>query len=161
MQRALIPWRLHGCRYRVHEFPQVYFTCLFRFSHHDIELPCSYIPSSLSSTGLVVDLCLWFHQILDEGSMMTGGVFTSLIQGRTFRHSLQYCGSHLGLSLWITGNFPSTRILPNCNLSRYLFHSSPAPSLPPTRQSCSLMLSSPAPSLYCPSVTPVYPVNII
>ena len=59
--------------------------------------PCN--PSSLSSTGLLertqclaVDLCIGFHQLLDEGSLMIGRVVTILIIGDgQFRHPLYYC----------------------------------------------------------------------
>ena len=52
-------------------FLWVCFSCLCRLSC------CSYIPHSLSLIGfwslvwcLVVDLCVWFHQLLDETFMM-------------------------------------------------------------------------------------------
>lgn len=37
---------------KIHEFRQDWFSCLRTFFHHDLDVPCSYIPSFHSSTGL-------------------------------------------------------------------------------------------------------------
>ena len=45
-----------------------------------------------SVQSLAVDLCLCFHQLLDEGSLMTVRVVTNLITvDGQFRHPLHYC----------------------------------------------------------------------
>lgn len=35
--------RLHSCLSRVPEFPRVWFSCICRFLHHNLDFPCSYI----------------------------------------------------------------------------------------------------------------------
>ena len=58
-------------------------------------------------------LCLCFHQLLDEDSMVIFQTFISLTIGQgQFGHPLLYClGSQLGSSLWIPGNFSRARFL--------------------------------------------------
>lgn len=45
---SLVPWRLHSCWSGGHEFSHPCFSCLCRFLHHNLDLPCSYSFSSFS-----------------------------------------------------------------------------------------------------------------
>ena len=59
---------------------------------HVFPPPTLQLDSQRSAWCLVVDFCIWFHQLLDEGSMMIVGVFINLITGEgQFRHPLHYC----------------------------------------------------------------------
>lgn len=41
---------------------------------------------------LIADLCIWFHQLLHEGSWLTVGLLPSVITGEgQFRHPVHYC----------------------------------------------------------------------
>ena len=71
---------------------------LCRFPLSDLVLLAhGFLPPSLqldlqsSAWCLVVDLYIWFHQLLDEDSMMIVEVFTDLITGEgQFRYPLHY-----------------------------------------------------------------------
>ena len=90
IQRAYFsPIRLLSCQSRVNELLLAQVGCLCGFPQHDLD-PFARIIAPLSlqlysqslAQCLAVDLCIYFHQLLDEGSMMTIKVVINCFQGK-------------------------------------------------------------------------------
>lgn len=47
-----VPCKISSCQSRICELPLAWVSCLCGFSSHDLDTPCSYDPSSLSSAKL-------------------------------------------------------------------------------------------------------------
>ena len=82
----LISCRLPCCWSRACELPEAWVISVCGFPHHYLNPFCSYNLFSLSSTGLLedpqclaVDLCICFHQLLNEDFMMIISIVTTLI----------------------------------------------------------------------------------
>lgn len=96
-------------------------------------------------------LCTCFHQLLENGSLMTIRVVTNLVTGEgqpVQEPSPPFLGVLAGSSLWIPGHFPGTSFLPNPKMpaSIHLFHYSPTLSCPQHPQpgsSCSHLSTNP------------------
>lgn len=58
------PWRLYNCLSRVLEHLGVWFSCFCRFFLHGLDLPCSYMSSSLSLFGLPHLILVLVHKSL-------------------------------------------------------------------------------------------------
>lgn len=116
----------------------IHFSTLILISLAHIFPPPLLLLDSWSSVWyLVVDLCIWFHQLLDGGSVMIVGVFNNLI---TIQAPFPLLLGVLAEFIFVDSeNFPGTRFLanPNCppNQSRHLFNfftpqSHPQPAQP-------------------------------
>lgn len=146
---------LTPCQSGVSDLQLAQVSSFCEYPHHGLNLFAYIIaPPSLrldfgsSAQCPAVNLWICFHQLPDEGSMMTIKVVINPITGEgQFRHPFCYClGSQLGSSLWIPGNFSSARFLaspimaPSIKISLSLLSLF---ALPLSQSSCSLMLSSP------------------
>ena len=126
---SLVPWRLHSCGSGVLKFSQAWFSCLCRFLHHDLDLPSSYITFSISldfrssAWCLIVDLCISFHQLLDESFMMIVGVFTKLITGKGPKDAQSYYKDTFS-TMFIEALFimPRTWKQPRCSWTKDMVH---------------------------------------
>ena len=83
------------CQSRVHELSQAQVSFLCGFPHHDLNPFAHIIPPLLLLDFksvlqcLAMDLCIRFHQLLDEGSVMTIRMVTNLITAEgQFRYPL-------------------------------------------------------------------------
>ena len=110
------------------EFPLAQVDCFSGCPLHDLDLFVHtlqlYFGSSVQCSN--VGPFLYFHQLLDEGSMVILKIFISLTIGQgQFRPPLLYClASYLGSSLRIPGNFSRIRFLASSIMApsiKYLF----------------------------------------
>ena len=74
--------RFPRCQFRLIELPLAQVSCFCGYPHYGVDVFAHIItPSSLqldsgnSAQCLAVDVCICFHQLLDEGFMMTARVF--------------------------------------------------------------------------------------
>lgn len=138
------------------------FRYLCGFHHHNLENILHHLQWTFRACCLAMNLCIFFHQLLYEESMMMVRAFTNLITRKgQYRHNLHYCSEFSWwTSLQITGYFTSTEFHPNYIMT-HLFHCSHLLSILQIDHTCpsiSLPIFPPLSLLY---PAPVYPGELI
>ena len=77
-----VPWRLHSCQSFHEHGPTVsvdFFIIILTALGHIFPPPFLWMDSRSLAWHLVVDLCIWFHELLEEFSSFSGAVDYSLV----------------------------------------------------------------------------------